>query len=234
MVETIHKLRLLDPAPQVRQQAIAFFGVTRAESALSRLRDLRDKEQDPQVQAAITTAVQRIESYLQMRNTVAYLFNGLSLASILLIMSLGLAITFGLMGIINMAHGEMLMLGSYTAYVVQEFFATRFSAHADAYFLIALPLSLLVVGAVGILLERGILRFLYGRPLESLLVTWGIGLVMQRGAPALFRRSGKVHPHLVASWLGDHAWLNLAVQPHIHYCPVAGVSRGDILAPVSV
>src|SRR5262245_39572787 len=87
MVETIHKLRLLDPAPQVRQQAIAFFGATRAESALSRLRDLRDKEQDPQVQAAITAAVQRIESYLQMRNAVAYLFNGLSLASILLIMS---------------------------------------------------------------------------------------------------------------------------------------------------
>jgi urea transport system permease protein len=186
MVETIHKLRLLDPAPQVRQQAIAFFGATRAESALSRLRDLRDKEQDPQVQAAITAAVQRIESYLQMRNAVAYLFNGLSLASILLIMSLGLAITFGLMGIINMAHGEMLMLGSYTAYVLQEFFATRFSAHADTYFLVALPLSLLVVGAVGILLERGLLRFLYGRPLESLLVTWGIGLVLQQGARLYF------------------------------------------------
>ena len=186
MVETIHKLRLLDPAPQVRQQAITFFGATRAESALSRLRDLRDREQDPQVQAAISNAVQRIESYLQMRNVVAYLFNGLSLASILLIMSLGLAITFGLMGIINMAHGEMLMLGSYTAYVLQEFFATRFSAHADMYFLVALPLSLLVVGAVGILLERGLLRFLYGRPLESLLVTWGIGLVLQQGARLYF------------------------------------------------
>ena len=186
MVETIHKLRLLDPAPQVRQQAIAFFGATRAESALSRLRDLRAKEQEPQVQAAISAAVQRIESYLQMRNAVAYLFNGLSLASILLIMSLGLAITFGLMGIINMAHGEMLMLGSYTAYVLQEFFATRFAAYADTYFLAALPLSLLVVGAVGILLERGILRFLYGRPLESLLVTWGIGLVLQQGARLYF------------------------------------------------
>ena len=198
MVETIHKLHLLDPAPQVRQQAIAFFGATRAESALSRLRDLRDKEQEPQVQAAITTAVQRIESYLQMRNTVAYLFNGLSLASILLIMSLGLAITFGLMGIINMAHGEMLMLGSYTAYVVQEFFATHFSAHADTYFLVALPLSLLVVGAVGILLERGLLRFLYGRPLESLLVTWGIGLVLQQGARLYFGDQTSVHP---PTWL---------------------------------
>src|SRR5512134_1972953 len=157
MAETIHKLRLLDPAPQVRQQAIAFFGATRAESALSRLRDLRATEQDPQVQAAITSAVQRIESYLQMRNAVAHLFNGLSLASILLIMSLGLAITFGLMGIINMAHGEMLMLGSYTAYVMQEFFATRLAGYADTYFLIALPLSVIVVGGVGVLMERGIL-----------------------------------------------------------------------------
>jgi urea transport system permease protein len=198
MVETMHKLRLLDPAPQVRQQAIAFFGATRAESALSRLRDLRAKEQDPQVQAAITTAVQRIESYLQMRNAVAYIFNGLSLASILLIMSLGLAITFGLMGIINMAHGEMLMLGSYTAYVLQEFFATRFSAYADTYFLVALPLSLLVVGAVGILLERGLLRFLYGRPLESLLVTWGIGLVLQQSARLYFGDQTSVNP---PTWL---------------------------------
>jgi urea transport system permease protein len=194
MVETVHKLRLLDPTPQVRQQAISFFGATRAESALSRLRDLRATEQDPQVQAAITSAVQRIESYLQMRNAVAYLFNGLSLASILLIMSLGLAITFGLMGIINMAHGEMLMLGSYTAYVLQELFATHFSAHADTYFLIALPLSLLVVGAVGILLERGLLRLLYGRPLESLLVTWGIGLVLQQGARLYFGDQTSVHP----------------------------------------
>src|SRR5712691_10682889 len=177
LTETMYKLRLADPSPQVRQQAIAYFGATRAESALSRLKDLRNKEQDPQVQAAITSAVQRIEGYLQMRNAVGYLFNGLSL---------GLAITFGLMGIINMAHGEMLMLGSYTAYVLQEFFAVHFPAHPDTYFLVALPLSVLVVGAVGILLERGILRFLYGRPLESLLVTWGIGLVLQQGARLYF------------------------------------------------
>ena len=168
-----------------------------------------------------------------MRNAVAYLFNGLSLASILLIMSLGLAITFGLMGIINMAHGEMLMLGSYTAYVLQEFFATRFSAHADTYFLAALPLSLLVVGAVGILLERGLLRFLYGRPLESLLVTWGIGLVLQQGARLYFGDQTSVNP---PTWLRG-GWEimpgNLPIQPDIHYWTVAGVSRGDILAPIS-
>src|SRR5919108_4625733 len=193
MVETVYKLRLLDPAPQVRQQAIAFFGATRAESALSRLRDLRDKEQDPQVQTAITAAVQRIESYLQMRNAVAYLFNGLRLTSILLIMSLGLAITFGLMGIINMAHGEMLMLGSYTAYVIQEFFVARLPGQQDYFFFVALPLSL-VVGGVGLLLERGLLRFLYGRPLESLLVTWGVGMILQQGARLYFGDQTSVSP----------------------------------------
>jgi urea transport system permease protein len=198
MIETVYKLRLLDPDPHVRQQAVVYFGTTRAESALSRLRDLRDREQEPQVRVAITDAVQRIEGYQQMRNAVAYLFNGLSLASILLIMSLGLAITFGLMGIINMAHGEMLMLGSYTAYVLQELFASRLAGYADTYFLIALPMSLLVVGAVGILLERGLLRFLYGRPLESLLVTWGLGLVLQQGARLYFGDQTSVNP---PTWL---------------------------------
>jgi urea transport system permease protein len=102
------------------------------------------------------------------------------------------------MGIINMAHGEMLMLGSYTAYVLQEFFAIHCTAHADTYFLVALPLSLLVVGAVGILLERGLLCLLYGRPLESLLVTWGIGLVLQQGARLYFGDQTSVHP---PTWL---------------------------------
>lgn len=196
--ESMNKLRLADPSPQVRLQAITAFGATRAESSLSRLRDLRGKETDPQVQAAIEQAVQRIESALQMRNAVSYLFNGLSLASILLIMSLGLAITFGLMGIINMAHGEMLMLGSYTAYVIQEVFATRFAAYQDGYFFLALPLSVLVVGLVGMVLERGLLRFLYGRPLESLLVTWGIGLVLQQGARLYFGDQTSVNP---PTWL---------------------------------
>ena len=119
MDETVHKLRLLDPDPQVRQQAVDFFGAARAEAALSRLRELRTRRRIRRC----TPPSRRhaaIEEFLQIRNAVAYVFNGLSLASILLIMSLGLAITFGLMGIINMAHGEMLMLGSYTAYVMQE------------------------------------------------------------------------------------------------------------------
>jgi urea transport system permease protein len=196
--EAVHKLRLFDPDPAVRQQAVRFFGAARAEAALGRLRDLRHQEQDAQVQAAITEAIDAIEQFLSRRNAVGYTFNGISLASILLIMSMGLAITFGLMGIINMAHGEMLMLGSYTAYVLQEVFATHLPAAQEYAFLVALPLSVVVVGGVGLLMERGILRFLYGRPLESLLITWGIGMILQQGARLYFGDQTSVSP---PTWL---------------------------------
>ncbi len=107
-------------------------------------------------------------------------FNGLSYCSILLLISLGLAITFGLMGVINMAHGELMMLGSYTAYVLQNIFLRHYSEHFSYYFAIALPLAFVVAGAVGLLLERSLIRFLYGRPLETLLATWGVSLILQQ------------------------------------------------------
>jgi urea transport system permease protein len=207
--EALNKLRLFDPDPQVRRQTVEHLATTRAESALSLLKGLVEPEPDPAVRAAMRHAIERIDGYLRLRNLVGYVFNGFSLASILLIMSLGLAITFGLMGVINMAHGEMLMLGSYTAYVVQEYFAVRHPGHLDYFFIGALPLSLLVVGGVGWCLERGLLRFLYGRPLESLLVTWGVGIVLQQGvrlyfgdqtsvnSPTWFRGGWEVMPGLV-------------------------------------
>ena len=194
VTEALNKLRLASPDAGVRIQAIQTFGANRAEAALSHLKALARTETDPTVQTAIADAVRSIENYLKLRNLVGYVFNGVSLASILLIMSLGLAITFGLMGIINMAHGEMLMLGSYTAYVLQEFFISTFPGYLDYYFILALPLSILVVGGVGVLMERGILRFLYGRPLESLLVTWGIGMVLQQSARLFFGDQTSVSP----------------------------------------
>ena len=194
LVEAVHKLRLYDADPSVRRRAVEFFGERRSESALASLKALLESEPDASVRAAMERAIREIEGYLQTRNVVGYVFNGVSLASILLIMSLGLAITFGLMGIINMAHGEMLMLGSYTAYVLQEIFASSLPGYQDYYFVVALPLSLLVVGCVGFLMERGILRFLYGRPLESLLVTWGIGMVLQQGARLYFGDQTSVNP----------------------------------------
>jgi urea transport system permease protein len=194
MIEALHKLQLFNPDPQVRRQTVEHFAATRAESALSLLKSLVEHEQDVTVNRAMQQAITSIDGYLRLRNLVGYVFNGLSLASILLMMSLGLAITFGLMGVINMAHGEMLMLGSYTAYVVQELFATYAPGHLDYFFFVALPLSLLVVGAVGLCLERGLLRLLYGRPLESLLVTWGIGLMLQQGVRLSLGDQTSVNP----------------------------------------
>jgi urea transport system permease protein len=209
LVEALNKLKLFHPDPQIRRQTVEHIAATRAESALALLKSLVEQEQDIAVLQAMQQAITSIEGYLRLRNLIGYMFNGISLASVLLMMSLGLAITFGLMGVINMAHGEMLMLGSYTAYLVQETFATYVPSYLDYFFFAALPLSLLVVGAVGLCLERGLLRFLYGRPLESLLVTWGIGLILQQGVrlslgdqtsvnpPTWFRGGWEVLPGLV-------------------------------------
>ena len=194
LVEAVNKLQLFSPDVETRRRAVVSFGDARSEAALSRLRDMRQDETDAGVRAAVVEAIQTIENFLLVRNSVGYLFNGVSLSSILLIMSLGLAITFGLMGIINMAHGEMLMIGSYTAYVLQELFAAYLPGYLDYYFVLALPLSIVTAGCVGLLMERGILRFLYGRPLESLLITWGIGMVLQQGARLYFGDQTSVSP----------------------------------------
>ena len=115
------------------------------------------------------------------------LFNGISVSSILLLAALGLAITFGLMGVINMAHGEFIMIGAYTAYVVQNFFKKDLPASVfDSYCIVAILLSFLVAGFCGLILEKLIIRKLYGRAADSLLVTWGISLILQQGARSIF------------------------------------------------
>jgi len=184
--DALAKLRLRAPDPADRLGAVKQLGRRASEAAVPQLQALLAEETDPAVRAAARTALQDIDRFVAQRNIVGYLFNGISLAAVLLIMSLGLAVTFGLMGIINMAHGEMLMLGSYTAYVVQEIFAARFPAYADSYFFVALPLAFLVAGLVGFALEWGVIRFLYGRPLETLIVTWGVGMILQQGARLYF------------------------------------------------
>ena len=104
----------------------------------------------------------------------------------LLLAAIGLAITFGVMGVINMAHGEMVMLGAYTTFVVQEVIRSRYPGLFDWSLAIAIPLAFVVAGAVGIAAERGIIRFLYGRPLETLLATWGLSLVLQQAVRTVF------------------------------------------------
>jgi len=108
------------------------------------------------------------------------LFNGISIGAVLLIAALGLAIVFGLMGVINMAHGELMMLGAYTTFVVQNGFKQLGEPWFETYIFFALPLAFLVAAMMGLILERGVIRYLYGRPLETLLATWGVSLILQQ------------------------------------------------------
>ncbi len=133
-------------------------------------------EKDPAVRDAARAALHSIETRVMFIAMAGNLFYGLSLGSVLLLAALGLAITFGLMRVINMAHGEMLMIGAYTTYVVQNFFQRSLPNHFDWYIVAAVPAAFIVCFAVGALLERTVIQFLYGRPLETLLATWGISL----------------------------------------------------------
>src|SRR5262249_53661405 len=125
-------------------------------------------------------AISAIESSLALWSGLQNAWYGLSLGSVLALAAIGLAITFGVMGVINMAHGEMVMLGAYTTFVVQELIRARNPALFDWSLAIAIPLAFLVSGGAGILIERCIIRFLYGRPLETLLATWGLSLILQQ------------------------------------------------------
>jgi len=135
----------------------------------------------PDVQHAATEAIATIDLRLRLWSILQYLFYGISLGSVLLLAAMGLAITFGVMGVINMAHGELVMIGAYVTYLAQQ--ATGSSSLGLA---LAVPLAFLVSGGIGILIERGLIRFLYGRPLETLLATWGLSLVLQQAVRSLF------------------------------------------------
>jgi urea transport system permease protein len=154
----------------------------------------------PAVRAAADAAVASVEQRLALWGVVQNAWYGLSLGSVLLLAAIGLAITFGVMGVINMAHGEMVMLGAYTTFVVQEFIRTRNPALFDYSLAIALPLAFVVSGAVGIFIERTVIRFLYGRPLETLLATWGISLVLQQAVRAAFGPTNKE--------VGNPSWMS--------------------------
>ena len=133
-----------------------------------------------------------IENRLRLVGLVANLFQGISLGSVLLLAAIGLAITFGVMGVINMAHGEMIMLGAYAAYVCQQLFRTFLPpAWIDGYLVLAVPVAFLFAGAVGVALERSVIRFLYGRPLETLLATWGVSLILQQAVRSIFGSPNK-------------------------------------------
>jgi urea transport system permease protein len=144
------------------------------------------REPDEMVRATAGETLASMESRLEMWRTVEHLYQGISLGSVLLLAAMGLAITFGVMGVINMAHGEMVMLGAYTTFVVQEVFRSVAPGLFDWSLAVALPAAFLVSALVGIAMERGCIRFLYGRPLETLLATWGISLVLQQTVRSIF------------------------------------------------
>ena len=143
-------------------------------------------ETDLEVRQAAEAVLTSFERTQFLINSVGNLFYGLSLGSVLLLAALGLGITFGLMGVINMAHGEMLMLGAYATYVVQGLFQDYLPGVFDWYLLAAIPAAFCVCLVTGMVLERGVIRFLYGRPLETLLATWGISLVLIQSVRLVF------------------------------------------------
>ncbi len=148
--------------------------------------DGKPMEPDASVRAGAQKALDAVMTRRRMITLVGSLLHGFSLASVLLFAALGLAITFGLLGVINMAHGEMLMLGAYATYSVQVFFQSHAPGLFRYYLVAAVPVAFLITFGVGVLLERVVIRHLYGRPLETLLATWGISLILIQAVRTVF------------------------------------------------
>lgn len=142
--------------------------------------ELQQPNLNPELKTTLIDAKSSIKTRLQASEWAGYVFSGLSTASILLLAALGLAITYGLLGVINMAHGELIMIGAYSTYVVQSFFKTHFSAYVDWYLIAAIPAAFLVSALIGMLIERTVIRPLYGRQLETLLATFGVSLILMQ------------------------------------------------------
>ena len=149
------------------------------QDALSLLRSI-PADAPQSIKDAAAAAILAIESRLSLWATAQNAWYGLSLGSVLLLAAIGLAVTFGVMGVINMAHGEMVMLGAYTTFVIQDAMRQHGSTNMGLALGLAVPAAFLVSGLAGIVIERGVIRFLYGRPLETLLATWGISLILQQ------------------------------------------------------
>jgi urea transport system permease protein len=151
-----------------------------------RNRDGTYAERDDDVRIAAQMSLSAVEGRLAWAQRAGLLFSGVSLGSILLLAALGLAITYGLMGVINMAHGELIMIGAYTTYVVQNLFRAHLPGAFDWYLLAAVPAAFAASALVGMALERSVIRWLYGRPLETLLATWGLSLMLIQAVRTLF------------------------------------------------
>jgi urea transport system permease protein len=172
--------------PAERLQAAQTLGQAKTPEAQLLLNQQLSVETDAKVKAQIQASLVSIKAALAWGERLGVVFTGISLGSILLLVALGLAITYGLMGVINMAHGELMMVGAYATYVVQVLFRQFLPNAFDWYLLAALPVAFLSAAVVGAILERTVLRFLYGRPLETLLATWGISLILMQAVRSVF------------------------------------------------
>lgn len=184
-------------------------------SAIARLRKLGGSDalalltpllndKNNQISAAAQSALKSIKKEQAIWDGFQNVIYGLSLGSVLLLAAIGLAITFGVMGVINMAHGEMVMIGAYVTFVVQDIIRTSAPGLFDYSLFIALPLAFLVAGAIGVAMERGIIRFLYGRPLETLLATWGVSLILQQAVRTIFGPNNRE--------VGNPSWMSGSLE----------------------
>jgi urea transport system permease protein len=195
-----------------RLEAIATLRQSLSQDVRNRLALLLDKsadgsfvESDEKVRRAAASAVETIDYWRSFYSGIQTLFFGLSLGSVLVLIAIGLAITFGVMGVINMAHGELMMLGAYTTYVVQ----VAMPGHIGISILAAIPAAFIVAGLTGVLLERTIIRFLYGRPLETLLATFGVSLILQQSVRSIF--SALNRSVVTPDWMSGELRLNDAL-----------------------
>ena len=188
--------------PSLRSAALDQLSGNLKNTIRNAIRQVAEGDPDPDIQTKAEEILYSIQSKVELYGYVQTLFFGLSLGSVLLLAAIGLAITFGVMGVINLAHGELIMLGAYTTYVVQQTFPNSI----ELSLLIAVPAAFIVSGLFGIAIERGIIRFLYGRPLETLLATFGISLSLQQLVRTVF--SPQNRPVSNPDWMSGQWQLN--------------------------
>ena len=227
--ESLALIRLASDDPDDKIKAAVKLGELRSPNAVPALKELVRQAgatgatgQQKVLANAARAAIEQIGIWASWANAFETIFRGISLSSILLIMSLGLAIVFGLMGVINMAHGELMMIGAYATFVTQECFKAYLPPSLfDYYFLASLPVSFLVVAVCGLILEATVIRFLYGRPLETLLATWGVSLVLIQAARVYF---GDLTSVVAPSWLSGGAQVMVGVYLPYNRLFIIGLS----------
>lgn len=182
------QINLKSSDAELRLAAVKALGESVSQNTRNLLAPLVDEanEADSRVRLAAFESLRSVEKRLAWGDAAASIFSGISLGSILLLAALGLAITYGVMGVINMAHGELLMVGAYATFFMQGIFRKYFPGAEDFYVVAAIPVAFFAAAIVGVILERTVIRFLYGRPLETLLATWGISLMLIQAARVFF------------------------------------------------